>query len=220
MADDLHTLLTAAERSLERSADPAIEALKWRAVEGRALEPAITPLLLSQIAQQSLEWSESAFSELAAGGFIRTHLTAFVWAPSDAKSLSQEFRLLGALEAVAAIRFRYIDCTRLVPHLSAKLGDVRVSAENGEPVELCTAAQRFFLHLIAGMGSTDLLRDYANHARGHLAYAWAAKASQDDLSAVREAIGGILSQLSSGDGHGASKAIAALRISTVGLVDA
>jgi hypothetical protein len=210
-ADDVQVLYDQAARDLCALGDPRLEELKWRIARSELQYHSVKPELLAELFHETLEWGNSAFAALRAGGFIQHQLTYFTWARLDARSKSYDFDILAAIEAIVAMQCRYFDLTPILPALERLAISIEDSAEREDLLDVCINAQHLFLVLVASVNSPDLFREYTALAKASHAYAWSTSLSEGGAACVSATIKGMVQALADRDAATAARAATYLR---------
>lgn len=197
--------------ALQPSDDDRLEKLKWRIVRAELPDTEATPLSIKSIAGSDEAWSRHAFFQLGSSGFIHHQEASFAWTTFDGNSLSQDYDMLAAIEAIVSVRCEFLDLSPIMHTLEMRAALLSDFAGRRDALNVCFNVQHFFLTLVAAMQAAELFREYTAFAKPSLAYASCSRIRSESFQQITETANTLVNQLKVNDGIGAARAITSLR---------
>lgn len=212
MNKNVDQLYHAAIAKLTASADPQIEELRLSVARGEGIPIDPSPQALAQQANKNTEWGEYAFGELRKFGFVRARITKLEWYRPTDTELWEEQAALAGIETTAIVRLSSMDLTPALPELEHRLHEFKQLASSGEVLPSLLAHQKMMMTLVAAIGETHTLEEYAKRASVALIYTRSQRVRERHLKGMLASSKTMLSYLSDVEARTSAAAAVAMRI--------
>lgn len=198
------------------SADPAIEALRWRWASGELSEEAMAPEKFGELSANLTAGASAAFHDFERNGFLEHNYRHYLWRNPSRTATALVLDTLAGIEIAVMLRAHAIDLAKVQPELDHRYDEILRLATASTSLPVTLALQRYFATLVVSIGSDDLLSEYAKLNKVAVCYAWAHHLDNNDTADLRDWITLLPGMIATGGGRETARLCQAIKCLPLG----